>query len=100
MTPLMRVELLSTEYPKEVGVRPSHPTLWARTQTGEETLVPFTGAATVMSEADADCDKVSPDSAATAERITRGRNTRPKMELEGRCMSKAVLLGIKKLLAQ
>lgn len=87
------VELLSTEYPNEVGVRPSHPTLCARTHTGEETLVPFTGAATVISDADAGLDKASPESAATAERITRRRSTGPKKEQDGRCMNNVVLPG-------
>ena len=40
VTPLISVELLSIENPKAVGVRPLHPTLCARTQTGEGTVVP------------------------------------------------------------
>ena len=43
LTPFVSVLLLSTEYPKAVGERPSHPTLCARTQTGDGTVVPFTG---------------------------------------------------------
>jgi hypothetical protein len=48
LTPFVSVLLLSTEYPKAVGERPSHPTLCARTQTGDGTVVPFTGLAIVI----------------------------------------------------
>ena len=58
LTPFVSVLLPSTEYPKAVGLRPSHPTLCARTQTGEGTVVPFTGLATVIFAAKAGCDNI------------------------------------------
>jgi hypothetical protein len=45
--------LLSIEYPNEIGVSPLHPMLCARIQTGDGTVVPFTGLATVIFEAKA-----------------------------------------------
>ena len=61
--------------------------------------MPLTGAATVMSDAEADCESAMPDSTVIAETITRRRNTKPKMELDGRGMNNGVLLGMNELLA-
>jgi hypothetical protein len=62
---------LSIENPNAVGVRPSHPTLCARTQIGDATVVPFTGLATVMLAARAGLESMSPDIIARAARASR-----------------------------
>jgi hypothetical protein len=45
--------------------------LWARTQTGDELEVPFTGLATVMFAAKAACAETTPVSTARVERMRR-----------------------------
>jgi hypothetical protein len=67
------VPLLSTENPNAVGARLLQPTLWARTQTGDELEVPFTGLATVMFDAKAACVETTPKSTANVERKRRRR---------------------------
>jgi hypothetical protein len=65
----MVVAPLSTENPNAVGARLLQPTLWARTQTGDELEVPFTGLATVMFAAEAACAEISPVNTARVERM-------------------------------
>jgi hypothetical protein len=69
---------LSTENPNAVGARPLQPMLWARTQTGDELLVPFTGLATVMFDAKAAWAETTPEITARVERMTRRRAGRTK----------------------
>jgi hypothetical protein len=62
---------LSIENPNAVGSRPSHPTLCARTQTGDWSVVPSIGLAIVTSAARAGFASISPEKQARATRANR-----------------------------